>query len=217
MTAWRSSAAAGWLVAACVLAGLLTWLAWPPRTVVEWMSESGPVERLTAAAYALCALAVWLARCPADDWRSTLALSVLMAGFCMRELDWHKAFTDTTVLRLSWYWGPAAAGTKLLAGSVVAVVAAALAWLLWRHARSVVRAAWQRREPAALTVLVFVLVLVLAKTLDRSVSILEEDFGVHVPATLGALRSSLEEWMELALALLVLLGLAQHRSATIDA
>jgi hypothetical protein len=212
MRAWRSAAAAWWLAGACVLAGLATWLAWPPHTVEALMSETGPVERLTAASYALCAAAVWLARRPGDDGRSLLALSVVMAGFCMRELDWHKAFTGTTVLRLSWYWGPAEPGVKAVAGLVVLTVALALAWLLWRHARAVLQDAWQRHHPVAVTVLVFVLVLVVSKSLDRSVGILKDDLGVAVPLRWTALRSALEEWMELALALLVLLGLVQHRA-----
>ena len=213
MPAWRSAAAAWWLAGASVLAGVATWLAWPPQTVEALMGEAGPVERVTAASYALCAAAVWVARRPGDDQRSILALAVVMAGFCMRELDWHKAFTGTTVLRLSWYWGPAEPGAKALAGLVVLTVALALGWLLWRHGRAVVRGAWQRRDPVAVTVLVFVVVLVVSKSLDRSVGILKDELGVVVPMRWTALRSALEEWMELALALLVLLGLVQHRAA----
>lgn len=208
----RSRWAALAVVAACALAAGVTWLVLPAAEVESWMGESGPVEIVTAATYALCAVAVWLLRVRADDWRSTLALSVLVAGFCMRELDWHKAFTGTSVLRVSWYAGPASLPVKLVAALLVLSVIAALAWLALRHARAL-WAAWQRREPAAVTVMAFLAVLVLAKTLDRSVGILEDDFHVSVPLHWKAMRTAFEEWLELGLSMLLLLGLLQHRAA----
>jgi hypothetical protein len=217
---WRSPRAAFVVVGACVLSALLTWLALPPAEVEGWMGETGPVERVTAASYALCAVAAWFLRARGDDWRSTLALSTVMAAFCVRELDWHKAFTGTSVLRVSWYAGPASPQAKVIAALVLTAVLGALAWLALRHARGLWRG-WQRREPAAVTVVAFLAVLVLAKTLDRSVGILVDDLHIGVPLHWKALRTALEEWLELALSLLLLLGLVQHRAAgraaTIDA
>ena len=177
---WRSPWAALAVTAACLLAGLITWLVLPAAEVERWMGESGPVEIVTAATYALCAAAAWLLRARGDDWRSTLALSVVMAAFCARELDWHKAFTGNSVLRLSWYAGPASLQAKLTAALVLLAVIAALAWLALRHLRPL-WPAWPRREPAAVTVVVFLAVLVLAKTLDRSVGLLVDDLHVDVP------------------------------------
>lgn len=176
------------------------------------MGETGSVERLTAACYAACALLIWLLRDRRDDLRSTAAMSALMLAFSARELDWHKAFTGTSVLRLSWYAGPASVGAKVLAASVLLMVLAALAWLMHRHARSVWRG-WQRDEPVAVTVVVFLVVLTVAKTLDRSVSLLVFDAGIAVPLQWVALRSALEEWLELALSMLVVLALLQQRAS----
>lgn len=215
----RSARAALIVVVGCTLAALLTWLLLPPAEVETWMGETGPVERITAASYALCAAAAWVLRGRGDDWRSTLAISIVMAAFCMRELDWHKAFTGTSVLRVSWYAGPASLQAKIVAALVLAAVLAALAWLALRHTPALWQG-WQQREPVALTVVAFLVVLVLAKTLDRSVGILVDDLHVSVPLHWKALRTALEEWLELALSILLLLGLVQHRaaarSATID-
>ena len=175
------------------------------------MGETGPAERITAASYALCALVIWLARRPDDDWRDTLALSAVMVGFCLRELDWHKAFTGTSVLRVSWYFGEASPTAKLTAAAIVIAFAAAFAWLLWRHARAVV--ARRRHDAVAATGVVFVLALVVAKSLDRSVGILTDTFHIAVSIRWIALRSALEEWLELSLSMLALLGFAQHRAA----
>jgi hypothetical protein len=208
---WRRPAVAWQVAAAFVAAGVLSWLVLTPEQVHRLLSEEGPVEGLTAATYAFGALAAWRLRAAGDDPRSILAVSVVMAAFCMRELDWHKAFTGTSVLRLSWYGGPASLQAKLTAAVAVVAFAAALVWLVLRHGR----AWWQalrRRESAAVTLLVFMLTLLAAKTLDRSVGILVDDFGLRVPLTWIALRSALEEWMELGLTLLLLLGLVQHRA-----
>jgi hypothetical protein len=210
-TWWRRATAAWWVAAAFTAAGLVSWLLLTPEQVVRLISEEGPVEGLSAATYALGALAVWHLRVGGDDWRSTLAQSAVKAGFCMRELDWHKAFTGTSVLRLSWYGGPASLQAKLAAAAVVLAFAAALGWLVARHARAWL-AALRRRDAAAVSLLVFVLTLVVAKTLDRSAGILADDFGVTVEMRWRLLIGALEEWMELGLTMLLLLGLAQRRA-----
>jgi hypothetical protein len=209
---WRYARAALSVVLACMLAALLTWLLLPAAEVEAWMGETGPVERVTAASYALCAVAAWILRRRGDDWRSTLAISTVMTAFCMRELDWHKAFTGSSVLRVSWYVGPASVQAKIIAALVLGAVLAAMAWLVMRHAPWLWRA-WQRHEPVSLTVVMFLGVLVLAKSLDRSVGILVDDLHVGVPLHWKALRTALEEWLELALSMLLLLGLVQHRAA----
>jgi hypothetical protein len=210
---WHSTRAAWWVAVACLSLGVATWLAWPPETVEAMMGETGPVERITAASYALCAAVVWLAKLSHDDWRDTLALSVVMACFCMRELDWHKAFTGTSVLRLSWYWGGASSTAKLVAAALVLSFAAALAWLLWRHASATWTAVLHGQDAVAVTVFVFVLALIVAKSLDRSVGILADEFDIVLSIRWIALRSALEEWLELSLSMLALLGVAQHRAA----
>jgi hypothetical protein len=211
----RSPCAALGVAAACLLAAWMTWLALPASQVERFMGETGPVERITAATYALCALAIWLLRTADDDRRSELAASTLMLAFCARELDWHKSFTGSSVLRLSWYAGPASPGAKALAATVLLAVIAALAWLLLRHGRAVV-SGWRRRRPADVTIVVFVVMLLVAKTLDRSVSVLVEDFGVDVALKWQALRTAIEEWLELGLSMLVGLWLLQHRAAAGD-
>jgi hypothetical protein len=207
---WPAAPAAVVVVALCGVAALATWLASAPAEVERWMGESGPVERVTAATYAACALAAWLLHRRGDPWPSTLALSVVMAGFCMRELGWHRAFTGTSVLRVSWYLGPAPPAAKTVAALAVLAFALALGWLVWRHAPGLWRG-WRQRRPAAVTVVVFIATLVVDKTLDRSVGLLV-DAGIDVPLQAKALRTAFEEWFELALSALVVLGLVQHRA-----
>jgi hypothetical protein len=207
----RSPFTAFWVVAFCALAALATWLAFAPADVERIMGETGPVEMLTAATYALCAAAIWWTRGRADDLRSVAASSTVMLAFCLRELDWHRHFTGTSVLRLSWYAGPSGLAAKLVAAGVLLVILAALGWLVRRHS-SAVWQGWRARRPLAITLGVFLATLVLAKTLDRSVGILVGDYGVDVPLVWKALRTAFEEWFELGLSMLVMLALLQRRA-----
>lgn len=193
-----------------LLAGSVIGLAYPPDDVITMMGEEGAVENLTALGFLLVAPAVWLLRRAGDPPATLAALSVVFLGFCARELDWHKAFTGTSVLRVSWYLGPAPLQHKVVALAVLAAFGLAVGWLLLRHAQ-----AWWRGlragDPVAVSVAVFFAAIVLAKALDRSYSILTEDFALAVPMWAKAVVNAVEECLELTLTLVALLALWQNR------
>jgi hypothetical protein len=195
----------------CVAFGLLAWLALPPRTVLALMDEHGPVESLTALLYALCTVAVWLER---DRARPGTAIAVAVVVFSnyVRELDLHKAYDGVSVLRLTWYAGDAPLAVKLVAAVIVGAVAAALLWLLRRHGRGVWQG-WRQRVPLATTVVAFVFTALAAKLVDRTGSVLPHDLGIVLTPAQSALRFALEESLEFALAMQVVLGLVQRRAA----
>jgi hypothetical protein len=195
----------------CVAFGLLAWLALPPRTVLALMDEHGPVESLTALLYALCTVAVWLER---DRARPGTAIAVAVVVFSnyVRELDLHKAYDGVSVLRLTWYAGDAPLAVKLVAAVIVGAVAAALLWLLRRHGRGVWQG-WRQRVPLATTVVTFVFTALAAKLVDRTGSVLPHDLGIVLTPAQSALRFALEESLEFALAMQVVLGLVQRRAA----
>jgi hypothetical protein len=200
---------AAWLTLACVVAALALWLVLPSAQVLALMDEHGPVEVLSAGGYLLAAAAIWLGHERAHR-ATALALGWVLLAMFARELDWHKAATGSSVLRLSWYAGDAGPLTKLVAGALVLSVVAALAWLAVRHGR-----AWwaqlRRGVPVAWTVLVFFATLAAAKAVDRAGSVLPQMMGAELGAPHAALRIALEEALEFALALHVLLGWWQQR------
>lgn len=199
------------LVLLGVAAGAAASLAWPPQRVIELMGEEGPVERLTAIGFFLLAPLVWLLRRRGDPGATLAALAAVFIAFGAREMDWHKAWTGTSVLRVSYYLGPAPTQHKLVALAVLAVFVLALGWLVFRH----FRATWQalrRGEPVAVSVAVFIATIGVAKGLDRSYSILTEDFGWPLSVAVQAAVVSLEECLELTLTLIALLALWQNRS-----
>lgn len=198
------------LVLVGVAAGAAASSAWPPQRVIELMGEEGPVERLTAIGFFVLAPLVWLLRRRGDPGATLAALAAVFIAFGAREMDWHKVWTGTSVLRVSYYTGPAPMQHKLIALAALAVVVLALGRLVLRHARPT----WQalrRGEPVAVSVAVFIATIVLAKGLDRSYSILTEDFGWPLTIGVQAAIVAVEECLELTLILIALLGLWQNR------
>jgi hypothetical protein len=142
--------------------------------------------------------------------RRRLAFVLLMFFAAAREFDAHKLFTGRSVLKVSWYLGPAPWLHKLIAAALVAV----LAWALCRVARAAIaawRQDWRRHASWAVTGATLVVVGVATKVLDRALNVLHEIAGVSASASERALRTSLEEGLELLLPVLVAFTLWQWR------
>lgn len=199
------------LVLATVGVALLAWWWVPPQAVRDAMSEDGWVEMGTAAAYFVMAGVMWLWRDRRISGAVWPALCVVMAAFAARELDWHKAFTERSVLKVGFYFGSAPWQHKLAALAVLVPLALATGYLIMKYTQPL----WQalrRREPVAVTVAVYVVGMVLVKMLDRSLNIYIEDFGGTVTDSVRALQAVVEETTELGLAGLTLLALLQQRA-----
>lgn len=198
---------------AVVAAAVVAWSLLPGAQLRLAMAEDGWVEMGTAWAYFGLGAAFWFWRDRRGADPAWPALSVMLLAFGARELDWHKAFTEKSVLKMSFFFGAAPLLHKLVALAVLVPVAVACGYLVLRFTVPVCRAAW-RRHPAAVTAVVYAVGMVLAKMLDRSVNIYVEDFGGTVSESVRVLASVLEETSELGLSLLPLLGLLQYRAAS---
>jgi len=192
------------------LAGALgLWLVLPLDALVALSAEGGPIEWPCAVLWFVVAFAVWWQRLP-DDRRASLGATSLMLGaFGARELDWHKAFTDASILKTRFYLGAAPWGQKLVGLIVVGTVVAALTLLLrrfvppmWRELRQ--RTAW------SVTVATFVAAIVLAKLLDRVVYGYAPMLGIVVPAAPHVLIGAMEELLELSVPLIAAWGISRR-------
>lgn len=199
------------LVLATVGLALLAWWLMPPHAIMEAMSEDGGVEMGTAATYFVMAVVMWFGRDRRVSGAVWPALCVVMAAFGARELDWHKAFTELSVLKVGFYVGSAPWQHKVTALAVLVPLALATGYLIVKYTQPLWRALRQR-EPVAVTVAVYVVGMVLVKMLDRSLNIYIEDFGGAVTDSMRALQSAVEETTELGLAGLTLLALLQQRA-----
>ncbi|MES2959677.1 MAG: hypothetical protein V4792_15915 [Pseudomonadota bacterium] len=200
------------IVAFTALFALAVWSAMPTEALMRVMAEDGPVETTTAALFFVLALGMYWLRPQGDDRCTWLAMAILCAACGAREMDWHKAWTGKSVLKLSFYLESAPMGQKLLALAVLALVALCVVYLALRHGRRL----WRNlllREPVAVTVATLLVATAITKILDRSINLLANDYGVVTAPPIWALVSALEESIELSLPLMVVLGLWQSLQA----
>lgn len=198
-----------WAVPLGALAtAFLLWLALPPARVLALMAEDAPLETATGVLYGV-GIVFLLARWRAfqDKW-ACVALATFMAMLMARELDLHLRLTGTSVLRVSYYLRGEFTGAKAIALLAVGAFLLCLAYFVWVAVR---RGVWRHplrswQDPLTAPAFTFIVSIVVAKVLDRTVSIVTEDWGVPVPQAVAALIVACEEMLELGLPLLVMLA-----------
>lgn len=180
-----------------------------PADVVAWTAEEGFIERSTVMLYFFAGLAVAgeRERLHAPLW---VAMAALLAAAAARELDWHKAFTGTSILKLSYFLSAAPMQHKLAAAGVLAGVGAAVAFLALRFARGLWRGL-RTGDAVASTAVTILACLVTSKLVDRSLTVAAQDWDLSISAQARALQLAIEEFMELEVPFLVVLGLVQRR------
>ena len=198
---WTSLQLAGLAVATALVAAFTL----PPELVHAVAAEHGPVETLQALLLFALAAGIFLYRPGGEAFRTAGSVAFLLFAMGARELEWHKPRVGGNVLKPGFYLGPAAPGTKLVAAALVLLLAISAIDLLRRHGRD----AWsglRRREPLSITAATFFVVLASSRIADK----------IHSGDNLNSLVAGtviVEETLELALPLLVLLGVLQHRAA----
>jgi len=195
-------------VAGLLFAAAVATLALPTELLFAIGAEHGPLEALQAVLLFALAGGVFVIRRNGESWWSAGSAAFILFAMGARELEWHKAWIGGSVLKPRFYLGPATAGTKVLAGGLVMLLAASAVYLLRRHARDSWNAL-QRRAPLAITAATFCGALVLSRLADKT------HLG-HPRSAIVAATLILEEVLELALPVLGLLGAYQYSGARSD-
>lgn len=211
--AWlRQPYASVWLPLATIFGATLAWIALPADRLAALVAEDGLVENATAVLYVVAMAFVLFCARAAADWKTPTALLIGIAGLLARELDLHRTAANDSVLRVSFYYGHAPLQTRLFALATVGLFLLAVAYLALRHTLPLLRALKQA-HPLAVTVLVFFVTGIVAKSFDRGVGVLKEDFGVALSLPAAVWAQSIEETLEACLPLLVMIGAQQVRRA----
>ncbi|MDP3761438.1 MAG: hypothetical protein Q8R01_13075 [Ramlibacter sp.] len=198
--------------AAAAMLALVLWLALPASLVAALMAEAGAIETLTLFAYGAAIVAVCLTLLVVADRPPRAAILLLLLFLGAREMDLHMSLTGTSVLRFSYFLKGAFSAEKAGALAAVAVVLGCIGYLWWRHGALLWRGL-RTGQPVAWSALAFGVTAVVAKTLDRSVSVLTHDFGLTVTRSVAVLVIAVEETLELSLPLLVIFAVVQYLRA----
>ncbi len=180
-----------------------------PGERFDWFfSEEGPVEILSCGFWLLLAGAcLTLPGLPRRPWQQGVAAVVAAA----READLHKAFTEASVLKTSYYLKSAAPPAEKLVAALVTLPALVLViYVLVRGAKLIRRTrAW--RFDWGRTVMLATGLLVASKLLDRSEAVSAAWFGFTTPVMMHRFIAAFEEGVECLLPVLFIVVLLQYQ------
>ena len=190
-------------------------LLFPWEATLEWMIEGGIVENATIFMYYLALASLWLFPPRALTRMAIAAISLLLIAAAARELDLHKAMFGMSILKTNFYRGYAS-GTQIAAALLILLpIFAAMIYLALSYGRRLMKSV-KVRDPAAVTVATTFVFLVLLKIFDSFIGFIGgqlgkpgEIWGYTTPG--GLITMALEESLELALPLLVVIAVIQAR------
>lgn len=168
------------------------------------LSESGPIETLSAIGHLLCAAAIIRL---AGDWSGRWPAAGLLILFALREMDFHNRFTTMSLSKSRFYLSPEVDMTeKLIGGAVIALFLYCIYRLFRVEGRS-----WltelKRGKACAYGVLFALTCIVVAKSLDGFARKLA-DFGILVSSQASSYASIFEEVLELGIPIMIGLSIA---------
>ncbi len=149
------------------------------------------------------------------DHRSpkVLPLAALAFLFAAREADLHKAFTVMSIEKIKFYLSPDVPVMQKLIGGLVMLAVAGLVVFLARQFYLFFVRQNGAHTPVGQVLLLPVLMLPIAKVLDRGANILKESFGIHLPPTVGQFNAAFEEGMEMAIPVLFIVALLLYQAS----
>lgn len=192
--------------ATILLAGLMGALT-PSIFPEHLFSEGGPVENLTLVFYALGILAVLAVPTRIVSGVDKLATCILLAAFAAREMDLHTVMFGTSILKARFYNRDGTASQIAIALLVLLPIFASIGWLAVKHGRQWL-GALRKRQPAAITFLIFMIALVVAKLSDRAPDTLA-GWNMAVSMTVQHIMQGIEESLEMFLPIFIAMAVWQ--------
>lgn len=189
-----------------VIAGLIGALT-PSVFPEQLFSEGGPIEEFTLVMYVAAIVAVLLVPARAVSRTDKLAICILLAAFAAREMDLHTVMFGTSILKARFYNRDGTPMQIVGALLILAPIFASIGWLAIRHGAQWLRGL-RERQPAAITFLMFMIALVVAKLSDRAPDTLA---GWHmlVSMTMRHVMQGIEESLEMFLPVFVAMAVWQ--------
>jgi len=173
----------------------------------DLFSEGGPVEELTLGCYALGILAVTMVPTRIVGRIDKLATCILLAAFAAREMDLHTVMFGTSILKARFYNRDGTAPQIAIALLILLPIFASIGWLAVKHGRQWL-GALRERQPAAITFLIFMIALVVAKLSDRAPDTLA-GWHLMVSMTVRHIMQGIEESLEMFLPIFVAMAVWQ--------
>jgi hypothetical protein len=167
------------------------------------LSESGPIEMISAISYFLCGMAVlYLAGQWTGKWPTTFLFAML--GF--RELDFHSRFTTMNITKIKFYLSPQVPLNEKLIGFTAIALCVYAAYRLQRIEGKRWWSDLTQCHACSYGVLFGLTCIVLAKSLD-GLARKFRDFGWKLDDKTAHLAGYIEETLELGISMMFALAI----------
>lgn len=195
------------LIPATIVMTLLVGMTLPPKFLLHYLTEDGPIESATAALWLALAVAASVFALQRHPRLFTFALLAALAG--ARELDVHTIFTTQSITKISYWldlgipWQEKAVVAAI--GLPIAAFVAFQLWRVWPHLRTLGGAG----HPAIYTVLGIIGFAVFLLSIDGMPGHVAHLTGGPLSLRVRAIFASVEEIGELMLPVLGFVALGQ--------
>ncbi len=196
------------------ISAFFCWMILDYHYMVDYfVEENGPVENVTLVAYVVSLAAILYYGRSTLFVRTRLALTIMLSYMFMREADMHKWLNGLSILKIKfWFSGDISFIDKFWAVAILAPVLWMICYFLKNYARQAWTDFW-RRESYAVSIFVFLAVLVISKIFDRGLNMMTEMWGWQFETWIRALLTAQEEFLECILPVLVMIAVLQYREA----
>ncbi|WP_392552285.1 hypothetical protein RHO14_12710 [Orbus wheelerorum] len=192
----------------CLLA-LLSSLALDYDFLFRFVDEGGFIETLTLAFYLIAALFVLCYPRTTIKLTSRIAIAILMLAMLAREADLHKVFGMSMLKIKFWLTAESTISDKFCAALILIFLIFSL-YTLIRHSTKNYLIDLKHGQYYAVTILIFFIVLIVSKIIDRSVNMIYEMTSWLAPTWVIALQLPQEEYLECLLPLLIIIAIMQY-------
>ena len=178
----------------------------PAELAESLVQEHQPVEMVTAAAYfvAVCWL-IATALVTSERWLFSASFIVALLG--LRELDFHARFTTMGVMKSEYYLSPKVPGTeKAIVSLLVCIILCIVVHLVWTRWHSFVTAL-KAGNVAAINLAMAIGFAIVSKIIDNNSTFIRRVIALFFTEPRYSLTRVVEETMELAIPLFILLAI----------
>lgn len=198
-----------WLTLFTILLALLSSIFLDHEWLLDFVDEGHFVETLTLVFYAIAIVFVFCYKIGTTKLSYRFALAFVLFAMMAREADLHKIFGMSMLKIKFWLTNAAPLPSKLLAALIILSILIAIFYIILNNYKT-----WfqdlKSKQAYAISVLMFFIVLVVSKILDRSLNMINEITGWMAPRWMVAYQQPQEEYLECILPILIMIAVIQY-------
>lgn len=198
-----------WLSLFTSLLALISTMILDHEWLLDFVEEGHFVENLTLVFYIIAIIFVIFYQISKIKLTYRFAIAFILFAMLAREADLHKIFGMSMLKIKFWLTDAAPIYSKFLAAIILLCILSAIFYIIINNYKK-----WyfdlKQKQPYAISIFTFFVVLVISKILDRSLGMIREITGWVAPRWLEALQQPQEEYLECILPIIIMIAVFQY-------